>query len=126
MGDSEPPNQAPAEERHGRRAPPASAFVDVSIIIVAARRTAYLDEALSAIARLTRPPRETIVVLDEAPPGGLSAARCMASGSIGPAQKRDMGAAAATGAWLARMFAAEQQQRVAVSHGRITATEGCE
>ena len=32
----------------------------------------------------------------------------------------------ATGAWLARMFAAEQQQRVAVSHGRITATEGCE
>ena len=101
MGDSEPPNQAPADERHGHHAPPASAFVDVSIIIVAARRTAYLDEALSAIARLTRPPRETIVVLDEEPADGLAAARCMASGPIGPAQKRDTGAAAATGAWLA-------------------------
>ncbi len=30
----------------------------------------------------------------------------------------------AAGAWLARMYVAEQQQRVAMSHGRITATEG--
>ena len=87
MGDSKPP--------------PAPPFVDVSIIIVAARRTAYLDEALAAIATLERPPRETIVVLDEAPPGGLPSARCLASGPIGPAQKRDVGAAAARGAWLA-------------------------
>ena len=101
MGDPEPPPRAPAAERPGLRAPAGPAFVDVSIIIVAARKTAFLDEALAAIAILQRPPRETIVVLDEAPPGSLGAARCMVSGPIGPAEKRDMGAAAASGAWLA-------------------------
>lgn len=90
MGDSQPPPPAPD-----------AAFVDVSIIIVAARETAYLVEALAAIATQTRPPREIIVVLDEAPPGSLRGARCIVSGPIGPAQKRDMGAAAASGAWLA-------------------------
>ena len=101
MGDSEPPRPAPAADRLGRRAPPASALVDVSVIIVAARRTAFLDEALAAIGRLDSPPRETIVVLDEEPPGDLGTAQCIVSGPTGPAQKRDMGAAAANGAWLA-------------------------
>ena len=108
MGDSEPPSAAPAADRHARRAPhrgPAatggSPWLDVSIIIVAARKTAYLMEALAAIANLKRPPRETIVVLDEAHSGGLDSVRCIVSGPIGPAEKRDMGAAAATGEWLA-------------------------
>jgi len=101
MGDSEPPVPAPAADHHAHRAPRDAPFVDVSIIIVAARETACLTEALAAIATLTRPPRETIVVLDEAPPGSLGGARCIVSGPVGPAQKRDMGAAAASGAWLA-------------------------
>lgn len=101
MGDSKPSPQAPIADGHGRQARPGSPFVDVSIIIVAARRTAYLDESLAAIARLKRPPREAIVVLDEEPPGGLGSARCIVSGPTGPAQKRDLGAAAAGGAWLA-------------------------
>ena len=101
MGDSLPPLPAPAADRHAREAPRDAPFVDVSVIIVATRKTAYLVEALAAIATLTRPPRETIVVLDEAPPGSLDGARCMVSGPSGPARKRDMGAAAASGAWLA-------------------------
>ena len=108
MGDPEPLAPEPAADRHARRAPhrtPAVAVgapvLDVSIIIVAARETAYLMEALAAIANLERPPRETIVVLDEAPSGGLGAVRCIVGGPIGPAEKRDMGAAAATGEWLA-------------------------
>ena len=108
MSDSEPPSAAPAADRHARRAPHRlqalagdAPFVDVSIIIVAARETAYLREALAAIANLERPSRETIVVLDEAPEETLNAVHCIVSGPIGPAEKRDMAARAATGEWLA-------------------------
>ncbi len=86
--------RAPTPER---RAPP----LDVSIVIVAPRTSAYLREALAAIAKLHVRPRETIVVLDEAPQTPLDQARCIVSGPLGPAQKRDLAAAAASGALLA-------------------------
>ena len=105
MGDPEPLASSPAADRRAphsaRSAADSATFVDVSIVIIAARRTAYLDEALAAIARLKRPPAETIVVLDEAPAASLGAAHCIVSGPTGPAQKRDMGASAASGALVA-------------------------
>lgn len=105
MGDPEPLASRPAADRRTPHPAPSAAdpatFVDASIVIIAARRTAYLDEALAAITRLKRPPAETIVVLDEAPAASLGAARCIVSGPTGPAQKRDMGASAASGALVA-------------------------
>lgn len=79
----------------------AASPADVSIIIVAPRVSDYLIEALTEIQHLVSPARETIVVLDEAPTSGLNATHCIVSGPLGPAQKRDMGAMAATGRLLA-------------------------
>ncbi len=79
----------------------AASSADVSIIIVAPRVSDFLNEALQAIEHLVSPARETIVVLDEAPDSGLNATHCIVSGPRGPAQKRDMGAAAASGRLLA-------------------------
>lgn len=74
---------------------------DVSIIIVAPRMSGYLAQGLAAIRALVRPPRETIVVLDEAPPTSVQAARCIVTGTLGPARKRDIAAAKAEGEFLA-------------------------
>ena len=74
---------------------------DVSIIIVAPQMSAYLAQSLAAIEQLIRPPRETIVVLDESPDLEVQATRCITSGPLGPALKRDQGAAAASGELLA-------------------------
>ena len=74
---------------------------DVSIIIVAPRTSDVLVQALAAIKSLVSPPSETIVALDEAPPSRVSATRCIVTGPLGPAQKRDLAAAQAEGALLA-------------------------
>ena len=69
----------------------------------AVQETDYLVETLAAIANLVGPPRETIVVLDKAPPAALGAARCIASEPLGPAQKRDMGTAGTGGELLGKL-----------------------
>ena len=74
---------------------------DVSIIIVAPQMSEYLAEGLAAIRELDRPPLETIVVLDEAPPTGVQATHCIVTGTLGPAQKRDLAASKANGGFLA-------------------------
>lgn len=74
---------------------------DVTIIIVAPRTSDFLVQALAAIKSLVSPPSETIVALDEAPPSLVGATRCIVTGPLGPAQKRDLAAAQAEGALLA-------------------------
>ncbi len=77
--------------------------IDVSIVIVAPGPSGWLDESLTAIARLDGPSWEVIVVLDEAPEANHphAHARYVASGNVGPADKRDLGAARARGEILA-------------------------
>jgi len=78
-----------------------SPAVVVSIIIIAAQATNYLDEVLSRIPDLVGPANETIVVLDEPIESGSDTARYVSSGAVGPADKRDLGAQAARGRFLA-------------------------
>lgn len=75
--------------------------VDVSIVIIAARATPVLEESLAAIAELRGPVTEAIVVLDDVFKSGGGAVRYIASGAVGPAEKRDIGARLARGALLA-------------------------
>ena len=78
-----------------------SSNIDVSIVIIAARATPVLEESLAAIAKLQGPETETIVVLDDVYKSGGEAVRYIASGAIGPADKRDIGARSARGDLLA-------------------------
>ena len=75
--------------------------VAVSIIIIAAQATNYLDEVLSRIPDLEGPANETIVVLDEPIESGSEPVRYVSSGAVGPADKRDLGAQVARGRFLA-------------------------
>ena len=73
----------------------------VSVIIIASRPSAYLRQALAAIARLDEPAWEVVGVLDEPFASDDRRFRILASGPIGPAQKRDLAASQARGAILA-------------------------
>lgn len=68
----------------------------VTIVIVAPGMSCYLDEALAAIQAVEEPSWEAIVVLDEPHQSEHdSHITFIASGSVGPAEKRDLGAARA-------------------------------
>ena len=73
----------------------------VSVIIIANRPSAYLRQALAAIARLDEPAWEVVGVLDEPFASDDRRFRFLASGPVGPAQKRDLAASQARGAILA-------------------------
>ena len=75
--------------------------IDVSIVIIAARFSAVLEESLAAIAELSGPVIETIVVLDDVFESADGTVRYLASGPVGPAEKRDIGARSARGDLLA-------------------------
>ena len=76
--------------------------IDVSIVIIAARATAVLEESLAAVASLRGPVTETIVVLDDVFESADGTVRYLASGPVGPAEKRDIGAKSARGNFLDR------------------------
>ncbi len=86
-----------SSEKHGL----GVSRIDVSIVIIAARATAVLEESLAAIAELRGPVTETIVVLDEVVESVDGTVRYLASGPVGPAEKRDIGARSARGDLLA-------------------------
>ena len=75
--------------------------IDVSIVIIAARATAVLEESLASVALLRGPVTETIVVLDDVFESADGTVRYLASGPVGPAEKRDIGAKSARGNFLA-------------------------
>ncbi len=71
----------------------------VSVVIACPAPSAYLDEALRALAAQTLPPHE-IIVLPDADPGAMawgSSVRVHPTGRLRPAEKRNLGIGLATG-----------------------------
>ncbi|MBM4436446.1 MAG: glycosyltransferase [Actinobacteria bacterium] len=65
---------------------------DVSIIIIANRPTPFLSQALRAIQAIEHPVWEVVGVLNDAYAVDDARVRFIASGRVGPAEKRDLGA----------------------------------
>lgn len=72
-----------------------------SIIVPVPAINDYIMEALPHYAGQTHRDFELIILPNEAPASGLDGARVIPTGMAGPARKRDIGAAAATGEILA-------------------------